>query len=68
MVFNGWVHGIDNATGREFDSRIISVLVNKAEFMALNLHRVVAKECFRKLNGQSSGSLHNLAPIRLIWN
>lgn len=66
MVFNGWVHGIDNATGREFDSRIISILVKKTEFMALNLQRVVAKDCFRKLNGQSSGSLHNLAPIRPI--
>ena len=66
MVFNGWVHGIDNATGREFDSRIISILVKKTEFMALNLQRVVAKECFRKLNGQISGSLYNLAPIRPI--
>lgn len=66
IVFNGWVHGIDNATGIEFASRIISVLVKKSEFMSLNLHRVVAKECFRKLNGQSTGSLHNLAPIRPI--
>jgi hypothetical protein len=38
----------------------------KEEYMSLNLERVVARDCFRKLNGQSSGSLYHLSPIRPI--
>jgi restriction system protein len=66
IVFNGFVNGIDSSTGNEFNSRIISILVKKEEYMSLNLERVVARDCFRKLNGQSSGSLYHLSPIRPI--
>ncbi len=66
IAFNGWVNGIDTSTGNEFTSRILSVLVKKDEFLSLNLKRVVAKDCFRKLNGQSAGALYNLSPIKPI--
>ncbi|MGM9987698.1 MAG: restriction endonuclease [Bacillaceae bacterium] len=66
IVFNGWIHGVDVSTGAEFDSRIISILVNKEEFMSLNLNKVIVKDCFRRLNGKSSSSLHKLSPIKPI--
>ncbi len=66
IVFNGWVHGIDTSTGIDFSSRIISILVNYEEFMSLNLQRVVAKDCFRKLKGQSAGPLYHLSPVKPI--
>jgi restriction system protein len=66
VVFNGWIHGIDTATGNNYNSRIISILANKDEFLKLNLEYVVPKDCFRKLRGIAKGSLHNLSPIKPI--
>lgn len=62
-VFNGFVHGVDAATGNDFQSCIVSVQVSKEEFQQINLSRVEPKACFRKLKGVSAGPLYNLAPV-----
>ncbi|GAE36461.1 restriction endonuclease [Halalkalibacter akibai] len=66
VAFNGWMKGIDTATGQEFNSRIISIHVKKDEFSSLNLGRVVPKDCFRNLKGISAGPLYLFSPIRPI--
>ncbi|SEN76390.1 restriction system protein [Mesobacillus persicus] len=66
IVFNGWVHGIDTATGQEFDSCILSIHADKEEFIKLNLSQVIPKDCFKKLKGLSAGALHHFAPVRPI--
>ncbi|MCM3167926.1 restriction endonuclease [Peribacillus frigoritolerans] len=66
VVFNGWVQGIDLATGQDFNSCILSVQTTKDEFETINLERVNPKECFRNLKGLSSGALKNLAPVKPI--
>jgi restriction system protein len=64
VAFNGWIHGVDTATGTDFDSCVISVLVDKSTFLSLNLHRVVPKECFRKLKGLTAGPMYHMAPVK----
>ena len=66
IVFNGWVHSIDKATGTEFHACIMSVQVKKDEFAAINLGQVDLKACFRKLKGISGGRLFDLSPVKPI--
>lgn len=66
IVFNGWIHGVDSSTGQDFHSCIVSLQAMKDEFLALNLEKVVPKDCFRNLKGLNAGALSQLAPIRPI--
>lgn len=63
IVFNGWVHSIDKATGQEVDACILSIQANKEEFLNINLAQVDPKMCFKKLKGVGSSKLHSLSPI-----
>jgi len=64
IVFNGWVHAIDKATGANTHPCIMTVQVMKREFMALNLNQIDLKACFRSLKGISGGSLSDFSPVR----
>ncbi|WP_065409058.1 restriction endonuclease [Pseudobacillus wudalianchiensis] len=66
LVFNGWVHGVDTATGLDFNSCIISLQAEKKQFLSLNLEKVIPKDCFRSLKGLNASALHQLAPVRPI--
>ena len=46
IVFNGWVHTIDKATGADIHPCVLSVQVKKADFFRLNLAQVDLKTCF----------------------
>jgi restriction system protein len=63
VVFNGFVHTIDPATGKEITPCILSVQANQEEFQSLVLENVDAKACFRRLKGVGSSKLHALAPV-----
>lgn len=63
MVFNGWVESTDKATGKQVDACILSVQVNRAEFLSINLASVDPKLCFKNLKGVGSSKLHSLTPI-----
>lgn len=67
-VYNGWVTGINPATGKDFTSCIISVQAKRDEFLALNLERVNPKECIRSLKGLVAGPLAQLPPVRPIMD
>jgi len=66
IVFNGWVTGIDRATGNEFTSCILSVQAPREMFQSINLERVDPRECIRSLKGLVAGPLAQLAPVRPI--
>lgn len=66
IVFNGWVHSIDKATGVEFHACIMSIQVKKDEVAAINLAQIDLKACFRKLKGISGGRLFDLSPVKPI--
>ncbi len=63
VVFNGWIHTIDAATGTEAKPCILSLQAKCDEFEAINLGQVEPKACFKKLKGVASSKLHALAPI-----
>lgn len=66
IVFNGWVHSIDRATGAEAHGCILSVQTSREEFSQINLALVDPKACFRKLKGVASSKLAELTPVRPI--
>jgi restriction system protein len=68
IVFNGWVQGINPASGNDFTSCIISVQTTKESFETINLSRVDPKECVRSLKGLVAGPLSQLAPVKPIMN
>jgi len=63
VVFNGFVNGVDKASGHAFTACVMSVQASKEEFMAINLAHIDPKACFKKLKGVGSSQLHGLAPV-----
>lgn len=68
IVFNGWVNGVDKATGQDFTSCIISVLVSLEIFGSINFERIKVSECINNLKAVYAGNLANLAPIKPIMD
>ncbi|MGE0133412.1 MAG: restriction endonuclease [Blastocatellales bacterium] len=66
ITFNGWIRTINKATGQEETNCILSVQVQKDEFLGLDLSRVEPRVCFRKLKGVASSKLSSLASVRPI--
>lgn len=64
ITFNGWVEATNPATGVLERGCILSVRAFKDEFLALNLHNVDPKACFRQLKGVAASSLAGLAAVR----
>lgn len=64
--FNGWVNCIDKATGISTNNCIISIQVEKNEFLKIHLINVDSKSCFKKLKGVSCSKLSAITPIRPI--
>ena len=63
ICFNGWVYSVDKATGNRVNACIMSVSVSKDEFLAINLHLIDPKLCFKQLKGIGSSKLHGLSPV-----
>ncbi|AKS37383.1 restriction endonuclease [Anoxybacillus gonensis] len=66
VVFNGWVDYIDEATGHDNSSCIISVQASRKEFESINLERVDYKKCIQNLKGLFAGKLAFLTPVKPI--
>lgn len=66
VSFNGWVRQIDKATGNEINNCIISIQVQKKEFLKINLQNVDSKLCFKGLKGVSASKLYQTTPIQPI--
>jgi restriction system protein len=63
VLFNGIVEFVDDRTGRDSSSCIMSVLVGRDSFDQIDLGRVDPKACFKSLKGVSAASLSALTPI-----
>lgn len=63
ILFNGFVTAIDRGTGKDVRSCLMSVLVDRKAFLAIDLSRIEPKVCFRNLKGVSGASLSALAAI-----
>ncbi|MDM5153545.1 restriction endonuclease [Bacillus sp. DX1.1] len=66
VVFNGWISYIDEATGNDSTSCIISVQASREEFESIKLDRVDYKKCIQSLKGLFAGKLTTLAPVKPI--
>jgi restriction system protein len=63
ILFNGFVEFVDPASGQPKRSCLMSLLVDRECFCAIDLARVDPKACFKSLKGVSAASLASLAPI-----
>lgn len=63
IVFNGFVHSIDPATGQEINPCIMSVQAEKEGFEQINLANVEPKACFKSLKGIGSTKLQSMTPV-----
>ena len=66
VVFNGWVNGIDKATGQDFTSCIISIQAARESIESINFDRIDVSECIKSLKGVYAGNLSLLAPVKPI--
>ena len=62
-VVNGWVQGVDPATGKDFRSCIASCEADRERFSEMDLGRVEPEACFRELKGLSASRLASLKPV-----
>ncbi|MDG2658814.1 restriction endonuclease, partial [Vibrio parahaemolyticus] len=66
VVFNGWISYIDEATGNDSTSCIISVQASREEFEPIKLDRIDYKKCIQSLKGLFAGKLTTLSPVKPI--
>lgn len=64
--FNGWIKSINKATGKEENTCIISIQVQRREFMDIDLNRVDPKTCFKHFKGVGSSKLYGITAIQPI--
>lgn len=64
--FNGWVKSINKATGKMENTCIISIQVQRKEFMDIDLERVDPKTCFKHFKGIGSSKLYGITAIQPI--
>ncbi len=64
--FNGWIKSINKATGKEENTCIISIQVQRKEFMEIDLERVDPKTCFKHFKGVGSSKLYGITAIQPI--
>jgi restriction system protein len=62
-VVNGWVQGVDPATGKDFRSCIASCEADRERFLEVDLGRIEPEACFRGLKGLSASQLASLKPV-----
>lgn len=66
VSFNGYVTGINRATGKNERKCILSLQVMKSEFLEINLNLIEPKICFKNLKGISASKLSSLTPVKPI--
>jgi restriction system protein len=66
IALNGRVHSVDRSTGNLVHACILSILVPRSAFTAINLAQVDPRACFLKLKGLASTSPIDPAPVKPI--
>lgn len=65
-VFNGYVHTVDPATGKDIEPFLISVRAVKESFMTLDLSRIEKRVCLKNLGAQISPQPTAMVPVKPI--
>jgi restriction system protein len=66
VCFNGYVHTVDPATGRDIQPHLISVRVTKERFREIDLARIDQTTCLRNLGAQVSRQPDEAVPVKPI--
>lgn len=66
VCFNGFIHSVDPATGRDTQPHIVSVRATKKDIAGINLANVDRATCLRNLGAQVSRSASEAQPVRPI--
>jgi restriction system protein len=64
VVFNGFVNGVDSATGQDVRPYLISVRTTKKRFAELDLSRIEKRACLRNLGAQVSPQPTELQAVK----
>jgi restriction system protein len=68
IAFNGWTKSIDETTGHEIVTCILSIYVSAEQMKKIDLSCVDPQKCFKALKGISASKLYNLTAIAPILN
>jgi restriction system protein len=68
VCFNGYIHTIDPATGRDIQPHLVSVRVTKERFTEIDLSRIDKTTCLRNLGAQVSRQPDEAVPVKPIVN
>lgn len=66
FCFNGYIHTVDPATGRDIQPHLISVRTTKEKFGEIDLARVDKRICLRNLGAQVSRQPDEAQPVKPI--
>ncbi|MGI9461640.1 MAG: restriction endonuclease [Alphaproteobacteria bacterium] len=66
VCVNGFVAGIDQATGADTKNCIVSVSVNREIFSKINLEKIDPMVCLKSLKARIASEFVNLAPVNPI--
>lgn len=68
VSFNGFICTTDETNGNLIFPIILSIFVNRDNFLSINFEKIEVKSCFKALKGISTPSLLNITPILPIIN
>lgn len=68
ICFNGYIHTVDPATGRDTQPHLISVRTTRETFLEIDLSRVEKKACLKNLGAQVSRSPEEAQPVKPIMD
>jgi len=63
IVFNGYVTALNRATGHHETNCILSLQAARSEFLAINLHAIEPKTCFKQLKGVAASKLSTMTAV-----
>lgn len=63
VVYNGWLKYIDKSTGKNAESCILTVEVDKNKFNEINLDNIDYKSCIKGLKGIFAPNILTLTPV-----
>lgn len=66
VCFNGYIHTVDPATGRDIQPHLISVRTTKQKFLEIDLHRIDKRICLTNLGAQVSRHPTEAQPVKPI--
>ena len=64
VAFNGFVHTIDPATGKDIRPYLISIRTSREKFTEINLNKIDKRACLRNLGAQVSPQPSEMQPIK----